>query len=139
MKILLVDDDKAFAKITKKFLQAFKFQIVEAHNGQEALNAYKNDTFDLIITDMVMPQMDGAQLITEIRLIDRAIPIIVISAYEDKLKNLDVFAALSKPIEYKQLFNKVDEVKNFLEHKPIIQKKIQSLTSVLTNFLVVCA
>ena len=139
MKILLVDDDKAFAKITKKFLQAFKFQIVEAHTGQEALNAYKNDTFDLIITDMVMPQMDGAQLITEIRLIDRANPIIVISAYEDKLKNLDVFAALSKPIEYKQLFNKVDEVKNFLEHKPIIQKKIQSLTSVLTNFLVVCA
>jgi CheY-like chemotaxis protein len=109
-KILVVDDEKLF---TKLFLFSFRKQIknneyefVFAHNGLEALEKFKNETgFDLILTDINMPEMDGLTLMMHLRKIDQKIPIIVISAYSDlnnqnRALELGAFEFINKPIDF---------------------------------------
>lgn len=79
-KILFVDDSsimRLFARISTRNI--IGISITEAHDGIEAFKKIENETFDLIITDINMPNMDGLKLIENIRLMGLQIPIVILT------------------------------------------------------------
>lgn len=86
MRLLIVDDEVWSRQLIKKILPWVDFgfnEIMEAGNGVEAIEIYKNKQIDLTITDMRMPGIDGAQLLQYIRNNDYNTEVIVMSGYED--------------------------------------------------------
>jgi two-component system cell cycle sensor histidine kinase/response regulator CckA len=86
--ILLVEDDEAVRSVVARVLRRSGFTVLQAGNGKDAIELYKVDGFriDLVITDIIMPQMGGAELANEIRLINPDAKILFTSGYtEDKV------------------------------------------------------
>ena len=65
--ILVIDDDPNILNLVKFYLEKDKYMITGAHNGKEAVSLLTKEQFDLILVDMLMPQMDGLSFIREIR------------------------------------------------------------------------
>ncbi len=80
-KILIIDDDKAAREVIGEFLVETGFDIETAGSGTEALEKLKQDLFDVIISDLRMPEMDGIALTKEINQLGLDIPIIVITGF----------------------------------------------------------
>lgn len=78
-KILVAEDEKLLAKALVLKLTKAGFDVVEVHNGEEALKQTENTTFDLILMDLVMPQFDGFHFLTEFQKRGSKIPVIVLS------------------------------------------------------------
>lgn len=104
--ILLCDDDLMNRKVASKILVKEGFYILEAQNGQEALDILKKNRVDLILMDLMMPVMDGFEATKRIKNDDelRAIPLIIISALCDQeavIKGLEIGADeyLAKPFD----------------------------------------
>ncbi len=83
-KILVVDDERDLNRIVSRTLRDRGYEVVSAENGLEALEKTENERFDLILTDIMMPKMDGFELAESIRTIDKAIPILFMTAKDDK-------------------------------------------------------
>lgn len=79
MNILIVEDNDEVREILKDVFQSVGVSIVEATNGLEALETLKNSVFDLILTDVQMPKLDGYNLIKEVKSLKIDTPVIVIS------------------------------------------------------------
>ncbi|MDH5560707.1 MAG: EAL domain-containing protein [Deltaproteobacteria bacterium] len=110
IKLLYVEDEEEIRQRMIGILGKFFTQIQIAKNGQEGLNAYKNDKPDLIITDIQMPLMDGLKMAEEICAIDRDQIIIVISAYNEikyfsKAIKVGISGFILKPVEMDQLLD----------------------------------
>jgi CheY-like chemotaxis protein len=104
-RILLVDDEH-FVRVTMRLLLAVdKHTVVEAENGQQALELYAKEKFDLVITDLDMPEMRGDKLAEAIRVLSPTQPIILITAYLRTLQQDQAHAnlVLEKPFESKAL------------------------------------
>lgn len=85
LNVLYIEDNIFVQKQTTKMLQSFFNDIYIANNGKEALDLFKkNNFYHLIITDIEMPFIDGVSLIESIRKFNKKIPIIVLSAHDDK-------------------------------------------------------
>ncbi|NLI99268.1 response regulator [bacterium] len=82
LSILLVDDEKDFLSITVRMLENLEYDVECALSGSEALHMYKKKGFDLLITDLKMPVMDGFELIHKIRAINPQQKIIVSTAFQ---------------------------------------------------------
>ena len=80
-KILVVDDSRTVRQLLKMILvRSLSSQVTEAEDGLEAVKALKNDSFDLVITDINMPNMDGLTLVNKIRTeMGLKVPIIIIT------------------------------------------------------------
>ena len=79
-KILVVDDEARMRKLIKDFLAASNYDIVEAENGQVALDLFKqDDKISLIILDVMMPVLDGWATLREIRTFSK-VPVIMLTA-----------------------------------------------------------
>lgn len=93
LKILIVEDEKRLAQLLKEAISDSFFKIIIAKDGIEGLKKYKSFKPDIVITDIMMPQLDGLEMTLKIKEIDSNIPIIVLSAHSDKeklLKAIDV-------------------------------------------------
>ncbi len=113
-RILLVDDSRAVRQLLKFTLEKrMNLDIYEAENGVEAVNQLMDNDFDLIITDIRMPQMDGLSLIRKVRSeISIDIPIIVVStlgreADRDDGLNMGANSYVTKPIQAPDLIREV--------------------------------
>ncbi len=100
-KILIVEDEKPLAKALSLKLTKSGFEVVEVHDGQEALDQINTTKFDLILTDLVMPKVDGFHFLVEYKNLGLNTPIIVLSNLgqnEDikKAKELGAFDFLIK-------------------------------------------
>jgi PAS domain S-box-containing protein len=107
-RILVVDDEEMLRKPACAFFRQAGFQVTEASSSNEALEVFDADKFDLVITDMVMPGMNGRQLGVELRRRSPQLPIIYISGYaQDILESQGQLAAsdilLQKPYSLKKL------------------------------------
>jgi len=80
-RILIVDDEVRMQRILQLMLEKLGFEVVRAGNGREALDILTRESADLLLTDMRMPEMDGMQLLRELRAAGNPIPAIVITAY----------------------------------------------------------
>jgi len=112
INILLAEDDRNLGTILKAYLEAKGFNTTLGVNGQEALKAYQKQKFDFCIIDVMMPVMDGFSLAREIRLSDKEIPILFLTAksmQEDKLKGFEVGADdyLTKPFNMEELVARI--------------------------------
>lgn len=81
--VLYVEDDESLQRETLKVLDRIFHTVVSANNGLEALEAFQNGCFDLIITDIEMPKLNGLQLSEAVKKENSTIPIIVVSAYSN--------------------------------------------------------
>lgn len=114
-KILLVEDDQNFGDVLKSYLEMNDFDVELAVDGEEGANAFKNNTYDMCILDVMMPKKDGFTLGKEIRAIDKNIPIIFLTARslkQDVLEGFEIGADdyISKPFNSEELLARVKAI-----------------------------
>jgi len=80
-KILIVDDEERMRRVLQMMLEREGYEVKLAEHGAEALSLLAQEPFDLLITDMRMPEMNGLELLKNIKKIDERIPVIIITAY----------------------------------------------------------
>ncbi len=83
MKILVIDDDPSFNKMLTGFLLRNNYEVESAHSPQSALSLLKENIIDLVLTDFKLPEMNGIELMQEIKKIYKSIPVILITNYSD--------------------------------------------------------
>jgi len=80
-KILIVDDKEPMRDVLRKFLASENYSVETAENGRDALEKFKSDSFELVLSDIKMPAMDGAELLTEILKINPRQIVILMTAF----------------------------------------------------------
>jgi two-component system, NtrC family, response regulator PilR len=88
-RILIVDDEKSMCQFLTIMLRKEGYQITAAANGAKALEHYKSAKFDLVITDIRMAGMDGIELLAELKKLDPAVPVIIMTAYASQKSAID--------------------------------------------------
>jgi CheY-like chemotaxis protein len=104
-RILLVDDEQSVREAIGLLLSLDDHVIIEAADGAGALDLFRRDHFDLVITDFEMPNMKGTELAATIKQLSPAQPILMITAYVERLSDSDspVDAVLNKPFQLEDL------------------------------------
>ena len=116
MKILVVDDEKMIRDVIKEYCLNNGFYVDEADNGFNALEKIKLNSYDLMVLDIMMPEMDGFSMLKEIPL-EKRIPTIVLSARSDEYDklagfNLGIDDYLTKPFSPNELIARIKAVMN---------------------------
>ena len=93
VKILVAEDDKALNELVCSMLTANGFEAVPCYDGAAALRATEEPSFDMLISDIMMPEMDGFALAERVRRADSHIPILFMTALDDKLSKQRGFNA----------------------------------------------
>ncbi|MBI5187698.1 MAG: response regulator [Nitrospirae bacterium] len=113
-KILLAEDEKVQLEALKVMLDSRNFSLTGAKNGVEALTELRENFFDLLITDMKMPKMNGIELIKESRKIQPDLPVIIITGFADmelamEALNLGAEGLFKKPPDREKLISKIKQ------------------------------
>jgi two-component system NtrC family response regulator len=100
--ILVVDDEPNYLIVITELLQDEGFEVCTAQSGEEGISIIKKIAPDLVITDMQMPGIDGLELLSEVRGINKDLPVIIITAYGETEKlaaamQEGAFCYMSKP------------------------------------------
>ena len=116
MKVLVVDDELMIREVIKEYCLAEKYEVYEAVDGNDALTKLSNNTFDVMILDIMMPKMDGFTLLKNLDSSLR-VPTIVLSARGeeyDKLLGFDlgIDDYLTKPFSPKELIARIKALTN---------------------------
>ena len=121
--ILFVDDEKSIVLLVQQMLKRLGYQVETKMSPAEALELFRlrPDRFDLVITDMTMPQMTGVVLSEKLKEIRREIPVIVCTGYsdlidEEKVKELGIAAYIMKPVSMREIAKTIRKV---LDKKPV--------------------
>lgn len=106
--ILIVEDDKRVADLLKAGLEENGYHVTAAYDGIMALRLFRANNFQLVVSDIVLPQMNGFELCREIRKIHAGVPILMLSALgttDDKLDGFDAGADdyMVKPFDFREL------------------------------------
>ncbi len=114
MKMLYVDDNKELCKTNLAFFKDIFEEADYALDGREGLKLYERKKYDLVITDINMPRLNGFTLIKNIRKLNPDQIIIVVSAYSEiaylsKINNCKIDYFLVKPVDTKELIDKIYE------------------------------
>lgn len=133
--VLYVEDDREIAKTLIHYLSKLFKEVVYAQNGEEGLELYKQYQYDIIITDIMMPKMNGLEMSHEIKKIHPAQNIIVVSAYAE-IENfiesikIGIDGYIIKPINYVDMNNTllktVTKIKIFKENSDY-EKKLEEI------------
>ena len=117
-KMLIVDDEEKIRAVVREYAEFEEFEVTEARDGMEAVALCRENDYDIIIMDVMMPEMDGLEAAKAIRALDRpdakAIPIIAMTANvfkEDREKCLaaGMNAHLSKPLDAETMKRTISE------------------------------
>jgi CheY-like chemotaxis protein len=116
-RILLVDDELPLLKMTSRILEQHGYRVTTEDNGQQALERFKNDplAYDLVISDVSMPKMQGNQLAREILAIRPDLPVLLASGYsktitEESVMKEGVKGLLQKPFSEEQLLRLIGQL-----------------------------
>jgi CheY-like chemotaxis protein len=114
MEILLVDDETAFARSLADGLEMVgeRFHVITAENGKQAVNILQTTPFDLVITDLNMPVMDGFELLEYLQRERPGIRVIVMSMLNgpevfSRLNELGVTRFIEKPVDFYTVLNRI--------------------------------
>jgi len=132
LSLLYVEDDLALQAQSKEFFEVLFERVVCASNGQEALEIYKHENFDIIISDIKMPIMDGIELTTIIKEMDPAQCVIITSAYNDaeylmKFINLNIRQFLQKPINVDNMLETLYYVSKYIINATMVEEYRKTL------------
>ena len=139
MKVLIVEDDKILAKTIEQCI-SFKYDVDHAYDGEEGLLYARQNIYDVIILDLMMPIMDGYETLTRLRNDKIYTPVLILTAkdgLEDKIKGFRVGADdyLVKPFNREELIVRIDALVrrgtgNYSENKVTFKELILDLNSI---------
>lgn len=135
-KILVVEDDKNLRKLIVTCLEKANYTVFETKNGEEALDLMDRQYVDLIVTDIMMPEMDGYEMIKLLRDAEYNTPILIITAkddFEDKKQGFTLGADdyMVKPINIDEL---ILRVKSLLKRSQATNEKIIKIGNVELDY-----
>lgn len=115
VKILVAEDDKDLNRYVATCLRNNSYDVVVAYDGEEALSKAEENKFDLILTDIMMPKMDGFDLAESIRITDKSTPIIFMTAKDDKSSKMLGYTIgiddyVTKPFDMDVLIMKINAI-----------------------------
>ena len=113
-KILVVDDEKKIVNLIRAYLEHDGYQVVEAYDGKQALIVFQREKPDLIILDIMLPELDGIEVCRQIRKYSE-VPIIMLTAKDedtDKIVGLELGADdyLTKPFSPRELVARIKAI-----------------------------
>lgn len=130
--ILYVEDDKTLGFVTKENLEQEGYIVTHCVNGVDAMEVFNNNTFDLCVLDIMLPQMDGFTLAEHIREKNEHVPIIFLSAKslsEDKIKGFKLGGDdyITKPFSIEELILKIQVFlkRNLITKEKQVEKEYQ--------------
>lgn len=114
-RILIVEDEESIRELLKLNLELENYEVVCLDNGKEVLKYYHQEHFDLILLDVMLPEVSGFQVCEQIRLVDMNIPILMLTAKDaqsDKLTGLKKGADdyLTKPFNLEELLLRIEKL-----------------------------
>ena len=118
--VLIVDDEPMIRRFIRLLLENSGFAVLDAGNGSDALTLFHahRDTISLVLTDVLMPNMNGPTLVDHLRQIDPSLPVLFISAYCDTVRGaMSDIECLPKPFTPDELVRKIQYA---LNHQPAI-------------------
>ncbi|HID11014.1 MAG TPA: response regulator [Candidatus Latescibacteria bacterium] len=129
VRILVADDEVHVRKFLVDALVAQGYEVEEASDGRDALERFRKAPFDIVLTDLRMPRMDGLALLKAIHEEDPAVLVVVITGYgtvEDAVEAIQngAFNFLSKPVSLDQLYQ---VVRKSIEHRRYLREKVEVL------------
>jgi len=129
-KILVIDDDELMRKTIRKILDKDGLEVVTAKDGKEAFEILGRETFDIVVTDLMMPFANGLDVVNKVRNdeMKRSIGIIVLSSIDNKETVTEAFRLgaddfLKKPVMADELLSSIRKLLANMSSKPFITKK----------------
>ena len=131
-KILVIDDEKAIRKSLREILEYENYEVEEAEDGPEAIEKITNNTFDIALCDIKMPQMDGIEVLTKLLEINPDLPVIILTGHgsvETAVEALKkgAYDFIEKPLDMNRLLVSVrnaGEKKNLVKETKKLRRKI---------------
>lgn len=128
MRILLCEDEKELSKVIVSLLKHYNYSVDAVFNGEEALYYLQDNNYDAVIMDVMIPKINGIEVVKKLRAIGNTIPVIMLTAkstLDDKVLGLDSGANdyLTKPFEIKELLARL---------RAITRTQISSKSSILS-------
>lgn len=126
--MLLAEDEIGLATIVKESLESRNFEVMLAQDGKEALAFYRRFPFDILVLDVMMPEMDGFSLTREIRLENKSVPIIMLTSKSQTADVVYGFKSgandyLKKPFSIEELIVRIeallDRPADHMENAPV--------------------
>ncbi len=107
-KILVVDDEVKACELLKRFLEMKGYEVIMAHNGEDAIEKVKNEKPDAMLLDIRMPGMDGTEVLKRVREFDKDVGIIMVTAVKDEKTGKEALKSgadeyITKPIDFNYL------------------------------------
>jgi len=130
-RVLVVDDDKVLQDSVKQALEYHHFYVDVADNGLEAVNAVNRETYDLVVMDVNMPELDGLEALKQMKQMDPSLTVLILTAYSNvsdavKAVKEGAFNYLEKPITSENL---VALIKRALKAKSLVDTAVFSAPS----------
>ena len=127
-RILIIEDEEKIARVLQLELQFEGYEAEMAHTGTDGLLKYREQQWDLILLDIMLPEMSGMDVLKRIRATESQTPVIMLTAkneVEDKVKGLDLGANdyVTKPFEIEELLARVRSALRFSQKSPTQQEQ----------------
>ena len=116
-KILVVDDEIDFIEVIKLRLESNNYDVATASNGEEALKIIKDEKPDAVLLDILMPGIDGLEVLRRIRKIDENLPVYIITAFstEERFKMANKFGASGFIVKTDDLNKQIKSINSVLD------------------------
>lgn len=112
INILFAEDEKGLNELVSSYLKSESYNVLSCFDGEEALEKFENNKIDIVLSDIMMPKMDGYALAEKIRKINSSVPIIFVTAKDDKLSKqygykMGIDDYITKPFDIDELVLKI--------------------------------
>jgi DNA-binding NtrC family response regulator len=136
-RILIVDDDEAIRELLKDFFQGLGYEIITAANGSEAFTMISRHNFDCIISDHVMPDMNGLEFLERLRDTKKKVPFLMITGYPTIETAVEVmkrggYDYITKPLQLEDVRIKVERAL----HTKGLEKSLKKLSGIAWAILI---
>lgn len=140
IRILLVEDEENIREVVKLNLEMEDYEVVIAENGKKALKYFHEQHFDLLVLDVMLPEMDGFQICEQVRLTNMDVPIIFLTAKDtadDRITGLKIGADdyLTKPFKLEELLLRVQNLIKRTSKSPENKLKVYKFGGNKINFI----
>ncbi len=135
--LLIVDDDEAIRELLKEFFQGLGYKVTIAANGAEALSVAGEHDFDCVVSDNVMPDMNGLELLEELRKHKKNMPFLMITGYPSIETAVEVmkqgaYDYITKPLQLEDVRIKVERAL----HAKGLEKSLKKLSGIAWAILI---